>query len=68
MEKEVPQAQIFAYSVKIDCNSKGQAMPTVHVYSNDANHARDEAIRLYEDTLNSLVSRKLPVAVEVAKQ
>jgi hypothetical protein len=62
---ESPEPVIYAYSVKIECTAKGLAMPTVHVYHNDATEASLQAVQLYNTTLARLKEAHLPTAVEL---
>jgi hypothetical protein len=60
-EEQQRQAQIYAYSVKIDTTAKGVAMPTIHVYSNDMETARKEAVEQYAKTFQDLEARGFTV-------
>lgn len=64
---EKPEAQVYAYSVKIEMTAKGMAMPTVHVYANDMDLARNQAVQQYKLTISQLKEQGLAVASEVSK-
>ena len=42
--------------------AKGLAMPTIHVYSNDIELARKQAVEQYARTIEELKAKGLPVA------
>lgn len=54
--------QQFQFSVKIEMTAKGLAMVTVHCYSNDLSDARESAVAVYQNTIQQLRERGLPVA------
>ncbi|MDQ4050421.1 MAG: hypothetical protein M3115_01920 [Thermoproteota archaeon] len=56
------QPQLYQYSVKIEMTAKGLAMPTIHVYSNDVENARKQAVDQYAGVIEDLKARGLPVA------
>ena len=61
-EKQQQQLQLYQYSVKIEMTAKGLAMPTIHVYSNDMELVRQQAVEQYAKTIEELKARGLPVA------
>ena len=56
------QPQLYQYSVKIEMTAKGLAMPTIHVYSNDVERAREQAVDQYARVIEDLKTKGLPVA------
>jgi GH35 family endo-1,4-beta-xylanase len=56
------QQQLYQYSVKIEMTAKGLAMPTIHVYSNDMETARKQAVEQYFTIIEDLKAKGLPVA------
>ena len=42
--------------------AKGLAMPTIHVYSNDMQTARTQAVEQYAKVIEELKAKGLPVA------
>lgn len=42
--------------------AKGLAMPTIHVYSNDMERAREQAVDQYARVIEELKTKGLPVA------
>lgn len=56
------QPQLFQYSVKIEMTAKGLAMPTIHVYSNEIENARKQAVDQYARVIEELKAKGLPVA------
>ena len=42
--------------------AKGLAMPTIHVYSNDIQTARKQAVEQYSGVIEDLKAKGLPVA------
>jgi hypothetical protein len=59
---EQQQPQLYQYSVKIEMTAKGLAMATIHVYSNDMQTARKQAVEQYSKVIEELKSKGLPVA------
>jgi hypothetical protein len=59
-----PEPQTYQYSVKISQTAKGAATVDVHVYSNNMEAARVQAVQLYDQTLQDLKSKQLSVASE----
>ena len=45
------QPQLYQYSVKIEMTAKGLAMATIHVYSNDMQTARKQAVEQYSKVI-----------------
>jgi hypothetical protein len=62
MSEQQQQAQLYQYSVKIEMTAKGLAMPTIHVYSNDMETARTQAVAQYAKVIEELKAKDLPVA------
>ncbi len=62
MSEQQEQAQVYQYSVKIEMTAKGLAMPTIHVYSNDMERARNEAVDQYSRVIDELKAKGIPVA------
>ena len=62
-EQQQQQPQLYQYSVKIEMTAKGLAMPTIHIYSNDMETARKQAVEQYAKVIEELKSKGLPVAV-----
>lgn len=60
---EQQQPQLYQYSVKIEMTARGLAMPTIHVYSNDVETARKQAVEQYAKVIEELKAKGLPVAV-----
>jgi GH35 family endo-1,4-beta-xylanase len=56
------QQQLYQYSVKIEMTAKGLATPTIHVYSNDMETARQQAVEQYFRIIEDLKAKGLPVA------
>jgi GH35 family endo-1,4-beta-xylanase len=48
--------------------AKGLAMPTIHVYSNDVQTARKQAVEQYYNVIEELKAKGLPVAAPDLKQ
>jgi hypothetical protein len=61
------QQQLYQYSVKIEMTAKGLAMPTIHVYSNDMEAARKQAVEQYSKVIEDLKDKGLQVAYSEAK-
>jgi hypothetical protein len=61
-EQQQQQPQLYQYSVKIEMTAKGLAMPTIHVYSNDMENARRQAVDQYARVIAELKAKGLPVA------
>ena len=61
-EQQQQQPQLYQYSVKIEMTAKGLAMPTIHVYSNDMETARTQAVAQYAKVIEELKAKDLPVA------
>jgi GH35 family endo-1,4-beta-xylanase len=66
-EQQQQQPQLYQYSVKIEMTAKGLAMPTIHVYSNDMETARKQAVEQYTKVIEDLKTRGLPVAAPEVK-
>jgi hypothetical protein len=62
MSEQQQQPQLYQYSVKIEMTAKGLAMPTIHVYSNDMERAREQAVDQYARVIEDLKTKGLPVA------
>jgi hypothetical protein len=62
-QQQQQQPQLYQYSVKIEMTAKGLAMPTIHIYSNDMETARKQAVEQYAKVIEELKSKGLPVAV-----
>ena len=62
MSEQQQQPQLYQYSVKIEMTAKGLAMPTIHVYSNDMETSRKQAVEQYAKVIEELKSKGLPVA------
>ncbi len=62
-QQQQQQPQLYQYSVKIEMTAKGLAMPTIHVYSNDIQTARKQAVEQYSGIIEDLKAKGLPVAV-----
>jgi GH35 family endo-1,4-beta-xylanase len=63
MSEQQQQPQLYQYSVKIEMTAKGLAMPTIHVYSNDMETTRKQAVEQYVKVIEELKAKGLPVAV-----
>ncbi len=61
-EQQQQQPQLYQYSVKIEMTAKGLAMPTIHVYSNDMETSRKQAVEQYAKVIEELKSKGLAVA------
>ena len=61
-QQQQQQPQLYQYSVKIEMTAKGLAMPTIHIYSNDMETARKQAVEQYAKVIEELKSKGLPVA------
>ena len=61
-QQQQQQPQLYQYSVKIEMTAKGLAMPTIHVYSNDIETARTQAVEQYAKVIEELKAKDLPVA------
>ncbi len=61
-QQQQQQPQLYQYSVKIEMTAKGLAMPTIHVYSNDIERARRQAVDQYTAVIEELKAKGLPVA------
>lgn len=59
-----PEPVVYAYSVKLESTAKGLVMPTVHVYSNDAETARKQAVEQFHKTLEDLKAKGITPAQE----
>ncbi|HKI09836.1 MAG TPA: hypothetical protein VKA09_15680 [Nitrososphaeraceae archaeon] len=62
-EQQQQQPQLYQYSVKIEMTARGLAMPTIHIYSNDMETARKQAVEQYAKVIEELKAKGLPVAV-----
>jgi hypothetical protein len=63
MSEQQPQPQqLYQYSIKIEMTAKGLAMPTIHVYSNDIEKVRKQAVEQYARVIEELKAKGLPVA------
>jgi hypothetical protein len=67
MSEQQQQPQLYQYSVKIEMTAKGLAMPTIHVYSNDMETTRKQAVEQYVKVIEELKAKGLPVAVPDVK-
>jgi GH35 family endo-1,4-beta-xylanase len=63
MSEQQQQPQLYQYSVKIEMTARGLAMPTIHIYSNDMETARKQAVEQYAKVIEELKAKGLPVAV-----
>jgi len=63
MSEQQQQPQLYQYSVKIEMTARGLAMPTIHIYSNDMETARKQAVDQYARVIEELKAKGLPVAV-----
>jgi hypothetical protein len=61
-QQQQQQPQLYQYSVKIEMTAKGLAMPTIHVYSNEMEEARKQAVEQYAKVIEELKAKGLPVA------
>ena len=61
-QQQPQQPQLYQYSVKIKMTAKGLAMPTIHVYSDDMEIARKQAVEQYARVIEDLKAKGLPVA------
>lgn len=61
-EQQQQSPQLYQYSVKIEMTAKGLAMPTIHVYSNDIEEARKQAVEQYVRVIEELKAHRLAVA------
>ena len=61
-QQQQQQPQLYQYSVKIEMTAKGLAMPTIHVYSNEMEGARKQAVEQYARVIEELKAKGLPVA------
>jgi hypothetical protein len=64
---EQQQPQLYQYSVKIEMTAKGLAMPTIHVYSNDMETARKQAVEQYTKVIGDLKAKGMAVAAPDVK-
>ena len=62
-QQQPQQPQLYQYSVKIEMTAKGLAMPTIHVYSDDMEIARKQAVEQYARVIEDLKAKGLPVAM-----
>ncbi|MEM3160342.1 MAG: hypothetical protein QXJ74_06125 [Nitrososphaera sp.] len=62
---EQPNAVVYAFSVKLETTAKGLITPTVHVYANDAETAKKQAVELFLATIADLKNSGQQVATEV---
>jgi hypothetical protein len=67
MSEQQQQPQLYQYSVKIEMTAKGLAMPTIHVYSNDMETTRKQAVEQYVKVIEEIKAKGLPVAVPDVK-
>ena len=56
------EPQVYQYSVKISQTAKGAATVDVHVYSNNLEAARVQAVSQYEQTIQDLRQKGISVA------
>ena len=61
-QQQPQQPELYQYSVKIEMTAKGLAMPTIHVYSNDMQTARKQAVEQYSHVIEELKTKGLAVA------
>jgi hypothetical protein len=59
--------QLYQYSVKIEMTAKGLAMPTIHVYSNDMETARKQAVEQYTKVIEDLKAKGLALQLPTSK-
>jgi uncharacterized protein YbjQ (UPF0145 family) len=60
-----PEPVMYAYSVKLETTAKGLVMPTIHVYSNDMETARSQAVEQYTKLTEELKAKGISLASEV---
>lgn len=60
-----PEPVTYAYSVKLESTAKGLTMSTIHVYSNDMETARKQAIEQYTKLTEDLKAKGVALASEV---
>ena len=58
---EVPPAQIYTHSLKIEDTQKGVRF-TVHVYANSSDVTIDQAFTLYEGAIKRAANLSIPMA------
>jgi hypothetical protein len=58
---EIPPAQIYTHSLKIEDTQKGVRF-TVHVYANSSDRAIDEAFSLYDGAMKRAAQLSIPMA------
>ena len=61
------EPQAYQYSVKISQTAKGAETVDAHVFSNNLEAVRIQAVELYEQTITDLKSKNLTVASPEAK-
>ena len=61
-QQQQQSLQLYQYSVKIEMTAKGLAMPTIHVYSNDIETVRKQAVEQYARVIEELKAKGLSVA------
>lgn len=52
----------YAYSVRLESTAKGLVMPTVHVYGNDMETARKQAVEQYVKITEDLKAKGITIA------
>jgi hypothetical protein len=57
-----PDPVVYAYSVKLESTAKGLVMPTIHVYSNDMETARRQAVEQYAKLTEDLKAKGIAIA------
>jgi len=62
MSEQQQLPQLYRYSVKVEMTAKGLAMPTIHVYSDDIEEARKQAVEQYIRVIEELKAHGLAVA------
>jgi hypothetical protein len=61
-DQQETQGPAFQFSVKISQTAKGAATVDLHVYSNDLELARKQAVEQYAKTIEDIKAKGLPVA------
>jgi hypothetical protein len=61
-DQQEVQGPTFQFSVKISQTAKGAATVDVHVFSNDLETARIQAVDQYAKTIADIKAKGLPVA------
>lgn len=58
------EPQVYQYSVKLESTAKGLIMPTIHVFGNNLEAVRVQAVQQYEQVVADLRAKGLSVASE----